>query len=303
MILRILSLNKKMSNINQLYKNLSQYLSSQTTNLDETQIYNLIETFFGMITVSSPKLSNKLSNKPSPKFSKSTKKTDNTLKCEYIFIDGKKKGDQCSSKGKNEHEGKMYCGTHIKLATKTEVKKSLTKSSKKIESDEKVKNLIDTVINNKAALHIRQNKYGNYMDMSTNIVFNKENKMAIGNQLDNGLIGPLTKEQIDICEQNNFPFIKEIKKDKIPSPPPKKEESDSESDEEDIEDDKEEVEIIKEENNEEDVEDNEEDVEDNEENDEEKEENNEEDVEDNKENIDDDEEDIDIDLSDIDESD
>jgi hypothetical protein len=67
------------------------------------------------------------------------------------------------------------------------------------------------MIENKGSiLKVRKNKFGNYIDFNTNIVFEKNTSKVLGNQLDNGSIGPLTNDQIFICEKNNFIFDRDV---------------------------------------------------------------------------------------------
>ena len=181
---------------------------SEKFKVDENKVLQTIEDYCKDVSLSSdaqqePEVvdsKTKKSKSPTPKKVGDAKSSS---KCEYVFSSGKKKGEDCTSSAKEEHEGKMYCGMHYKVVSKPPQQKvastKTTKSSSKNASDTKsvefISNHLSKITENTSRV-IRRNKWGNYVDMNTNIVFDKESKKALGNQLDNGSIGSLTKDQI-----------------------------------------------------------------------------------------------------------
>ncbi len=133
--------------------------------------------------------------------------------CAYAYQKGDSAGTLCGRQAKNDVNGKMYCATHAKsmekAATKTVVKskpKPKTKAAAKENANEKSEDLVNRVIQHKQKCQIKKNQWGNYVDHQSNMVFDRHTSTAIGNQLDNGKIGSLTKEQIAKCELNDWPF-------------------------------------------------------------------------------------------------
>jgi len=182
-----------------------------------------------------PKVENKVVPKAQPKTA--TPKTDSeptTAQCSYTYQKGPKNGTRCTTMGKNKVNDKFYCATHGKSvaasSSQTPKAKSTaapkTKIGAKIVADEKSKDLVNRI--GKEKRQIKLNKYQNYVDHISNIVFDKKTGKAIGNQLEDGPVGPLSKSQMEECETNNWKFDppteKQTSKTKtLPTPPPKKE--------------------------------------------------------------------------------
>lgn len=188
------------------FKNLIDTLSKQISSdlsVDQTDVKESIDKVLKNCEIGNT------NTKSAPTTTKSSK-SDNSSKneCCYVFPESsKKKGEKCTTAGKHDHEGKNYCGTHYKMLTKEPAKKETktTKTAAKKSVDEKTEKLVEKVIV-KDKLNIRKNKFGNYCDVETNIVFDRDSKKALGNQLETGKIGPLTKEQISFCESKNLSF-------------------------------------------------------------------------------------------------
>ena len=142
--------------------------------------------------------------------------------CSYTFQKGEKSGQLCPSQAKVEIDGKHFCGTHSKssapkVATPASSSKNTgnagsvpkvvapkTKAGAKAVADERTQNLVKKIMGKTAV--IKRNNFGNFINPDTNIVFEKETSVAIGIQLPNGKIGPLTEEHITICEAQNWVF-------------------------------------------------------------------------------------------------
>jgi hypothetical protein len=82
-------------------------------------------------------------------------------------------------------------------------KKAELKPEKKTEkSDQPV---IRTIKERTAELAIRKNKFGNFEHSQTGLVFNTENKMVYGRQVDDAVVD-LTVEDIELCKKYKFPY-------------------------------------------------------------------------------------------------
>lgn len=212
-----------------------------------TDVLGTIESYCGSCPIANSSdvsaKKSKSSKEATPK--KETKKESPSKNSDGICegINAAKK-ERCTFKGKHEHEGKMYCVKHFNQVSKekSEVVKSKTsKTSVKKSSDDKTEKMVEKLVIDKATTTTRKNKWGNFQT-NDGIVIEKDTKKVLGNQLDNGKLGPLTTEQISICEANNWIFDKP-EKEKIPTPPPKKSskkkeassESEESSDESDVE--------------------------------------------------------------------
>lgn len=132
-------------------------------------------------------------------------KSTDKAKCPYE----KKSGEICNVGAKIDFDGTLYCSSHAKImsnnaakAEKPKVPKSKT-AAKKI-ADEKSEDLVDRVV--KPKLTAKKNAWNNWEDPQHHIVFDRTTKKALGNQLPSGKIGPLTAEQISVCEANNWEF-------------------------------------------------------------------------------------------------
>jgi hypothetical protein len=187
-------------------------------------------------------------------------------KCPYVFSKIRT-GEVCGVKATYEVAGTFYCSKHAtqeqkKLETSTEPKKpksniiltdeeekktkktlpkstGASKTASKNIADEKSAKLIDRISSGRK---VKKNTWGNYEDTETHIVWNPEKTKVIGNQLEDGSIGPLTQEQIDDCELNEWEFeVKKVSKKEVvpqqPPPPSKVEEVVIEIPEENVEED------------------------------------------------------------------
>lgn len=83
-----------------------------------------------------------------------------------------------------------------------DMKKEVKKKPKK-SPENKLLSKIQTDMSN---LTIRRNKFGNYMHEETNLVFDKESKLVIGMQTEDGKINKLTIADIENCNKYNFEY-------------------------------------------------------------------------------------------------
>lgn len=195
------------------FKNLIETLSNQISSdlsVEKEDVKESIDKVFKNCEIGDVKISSSKSESDKSNSAKSVSKTESNDdgKCSYVFPDSsKKKGQKCTTAGKHDHEGKNYCGTHYKMLTKEQPKKETktTKTASKKSVDEKTEKLVEKVVEKKL-MNVRKNKFGNYCDVENNIVIDRETKKALGNQLESGKIGPLTKEQIAFCEAENIIF-------------------------------------------------------------------------------------------------
>jgi hypothetical protein len=81
---------------------------------------------------------------------------------------------------------------------------SASKLSSKTKS-EQVPPVLKNIIKKQETPQIRKNSHGNFEHLETGIVFNSE-KMAIGKQMDDGVVEPLTTELIEVCKKYKFAF-------------------------------------------------------------------------------------------------
>ena len=83
---------------------------------------------------------------------------------------------------------------------------------------------------------VSKNKFGNYWNESSGLVFDKETRQAVGKQQENGDVIGLTKQDIEFCKNNNISF-------KLPSNiiSEEKESKSNSDDEESIDDDEDEL--------------------------------------------------------------
>ena len=82
---------------------------------------------------------------------------------------------------------------------------------------------------------IKKNKFGNYLHVPTNFVFDKNNKSVIGKEIEDGNILPLTKSDINICNKYKFKYNvpEDLNENKDEEDDEIVEESEDEEDEED----------------------------------------------------------------------
>ena len=57
-----------------------------------------------------------------------------------------------------------------------------------------------------SSIQIKKNEHGNYEHPETKLVFNREERAVIGKQKDDGTIGVLTEEDIEVCNQFKFTY-------------------------------------------------------------------------------------------------
>lgn len=88
------------------------------------------------------------------------------------------------------------------LANKND-KKVEPKVEKKTEKTDQP--VIRTMKERTAELAIRKNKFGNFEHTQTGLVFNTENKMVYGRQVDDAVVD-LTVEDIELCKKYKFPY-------------------------------------------------------------------------------------------------
>ncbi len=232
-----------MTGLNHIFEDILKRLVSHladSLNLEEDDVQEAFNSYeFNCEKPSKPKTASTLSkpkdkstvSEGSSKPKSATKGSSSKQKCSYTYQKGEKNGTMCSAGAGHEVDGKMYCATHAKSvsnATQKPTKKSSTpapktKLSAKHAADENSKDLVNRLV--KDNRNIKKNKWNNYVDHDTNIVFDKQTKKALGNQLSSGKIGPLTKEQMDACEMHHWAFDapkSETKAKSLPTPPPPK---------------------------------------------------------------------------------
>jgi hypothetical protein len=88
------------------------------------------------------------------------------------------------------------------LANKND-KKVEPKVEKKVEKGDQP--VIRSVKERTAELAIRKNKFGNFEHTQTGLVFNTENKMVYGRQVDDKIMD-LTVDDIELCKKYKFPY-------------------------------------------------------------------------------------------------
>ncbi len=91
---------------------------------------------------------------------------------------------------------------------------------------------------------IKKNKFGNYLHVPTNFVFDKNNKSVIGKEIEDGNILPLTKSDINICNKYKFKYNvpEDLNENKDEEDDEIVEESEDEEDEEDEDEEDDELE-------------------------------------------------------------
>ena len=168
--------------------------------------------------------------------------------CTYINSRGDNKGKPCGGKISPKSTSGKYCTKHLKSDESGNSDNGTIKSSA-IKKDEKPKKLKDDftastkeelkqkIEERKTTIPITRNKWGNYEHADSHIVLDRETHMAVGKQLSDGKISPLSAEDIEMCKMLNFKY-------KIPesiSSSSKKVIVCDESDDEDIYDDEDDI--------------------------------------------------------------
>lgn len=236
--------------IDKLVNHLSEKLDISTGTLnDAVQSYGKVHEKPKRVVIEEDdpkpvKASKVVEDKPKP----AAKKSASGI-CSYTYARGTNKGQKCEKNATTEVDGVSFCTAHSKgskgTAVKTEAARPTpkTKTGAKNLADEKSADFVNRVVKEKKV--VVKNKWGNYTNVESNIVFEKGTGKAVGNQLPDGKVGPLTKKQMEECELNNWKFdpVKEEKlSSQIPKPPPAKaEEEDDEVEIEDIDIEDEEV--------------------------------------------------------------
>ena len=115
-------------------------------------------------------------------------------------------------------KGHKVSGTRAELMTrllgKEPVKTTAPRKKavkKKGPTKEQAQNLVDRLVKKKKSpLSVRRNNFGNYEHAETRLVFDPNDQSAIGKQSEdehgNGIITPLTPEDIDTCNRYNFNY-------------------------------------------------------------------------------------------------
>lgn len=103
--------------------------------------------------------------------------------------------DNSKSKTKNK--------TKTKTNTKTKCSKPQKRKTKKKTEPKKV---ISNLMSGKPVISIRKNMYGNNIHEDTMLVFDKVSNQVIGKQDTKGNVQPLTRDDIEICHRENFPY-------------------------------------------------------------------------------------------------
>lgn len=175
-------------------------------------------------------------SKPKPKAKKSSSSDDkNVQTCCYVMKKGKNEGAKCSSKVSDENSS--YCKKHETQGDKAPAEKK-TKAPKKEKAEEKEPPVVKKVIDNKVVMAICRNKYGNYEQKETGIVFDSTRE-AYGKQKDSVVV-PLTLEDIEYCKKNNYKYRLPESLAKSGEEEDTEEDVKPESEDEDVEDEEEE---------------------------------------------------------------
>ena len=67
-------------------------------------------------------------------------------------------------------------------------------------------NIIQKLQNIRSSVSIKRNKFGNYEHQETSLVMDKITQKIIGKQNPDGTVSPLTKEDIQICQQHKLQY-------------------------------------------------------------------------------------------------
>ncbi len=173
-----------------------------------------------------------------PKETAHPKESKEAGPCSYIFTRQPKTGERCPVKGTNKSGDNYYCSKHFKSettksTTSTDIEEGIKKVAKKAPtstatktvnkevSEEKSQDFINKILEKKKTRCV-SNEHGNFWFKENRMVIDKDTKTILGNQEEDGSIGDLSQEQIDICEANSWNFVKKSteKKQKVPIQPP-----------------------------------------------------------------------------------
>lgn len=107
-------------------------------------------------------------------------------------------------------------------------------SPKKAEKKEQESNVIKKVNSSISELKIRRNKWGNYEDQTTGLVFREDQKVH-GRQLDDGSVVDLTPGDIELCKKYKYSYAIPENLNKGRKPDESKNSAPSDDDEEEYE--------------------------------------------------------------------
>jgi len=231
--LKVVSSNYKINytELLNLWKGVSSSTEDSEINFDEDDDVKIPE-------VSTKETKPKTTGASDPKKRGASPKSQDVSKCQYKSTKGKNEGELCGTKVSDESKSGLYCKKHLKQETEannSSAKKVEKPKTKTVEKDQP--KITSSYIEKKTStFNIVKNKFGNYWNEATCLVFDKETKRAIGKQSEDGKIIPLTKQDIETCKNNNLPYKTP---DNIISSSVQKDD-DNEEDDEDIEDDEDE---------------------------------------------------------------
>jgi hypothetical protein len=95
----------------------------------------------------------------------------------------------------------------IKTKTPPPFVAQIQQEEKKEEKKPVVNSIVKKISLTVPVVNIRRNKFNNYEDVNTGLVFDNLSKKVIGKQNADGTLTELTKEDINICNKYKFPFV------------------------------------------------------------------------------------------------
>ena len=154
-------------------------------------------------TIKSSSIVKKVNKKPKKKINKSDDESDEEKSegCIHKFLRGPRSGECCKDKISSKSQTGNYCTKHIIHENKAQIEKKTKNTKKEDKNDMKYK--------------ITKNKFGNYTHSATGLVFRSaQEKVIYGRQDDEGVIHPLTEEDLEVCKKFKFPVAKDAIQDR-----------------------------------------------------------------------------------------
>lgn len=141
----------------------------------------------------------------------STESKSGDGKCAHQFKTGKNKNGYCGAAESVKGSGR--CKKHQLKETDAEPKEAApVKEKKKTASSDKDKTglenkpVADVVDKRRGELIITLNGWNNWEHKNTGFVIDRPTRAVIGKQLPNGTIGPLTSNDVQLCNLNNWKY-------------------------------------------------------------------------------------------------
>lgn len=101
----------------------------------------------------------------------------------------------------------LLIGKNDTLPKKTETEKTQPKKTNKVDKVLETP-VVKKLTSNITTVAIRRNQFGHHEHPETSLVFDTKTRKVIGKQNDDGTVADLTPEDIDICNQYKFKFIR-----------------------------------------------------------------------------------------------